>query len=219
MSTGRSPDPTAHETVYRNLRSRIMMGELPPGKPLTLRGLARDYHVSMTPAREAVRRLVAEGALTLSASGRVSTPALSDDRIEQLPALRALIEPELASRALPRAHLALIDRLATMNARIADAVERHDAVGYIRCNLEFHRMLYLRAQAPAMLAMLETIWLQLGPTMRALYGRVRRNEPPRHHRMLLAALRAGADPGLRLAIRADVTHGLRHLTGPEGRSD
>lgn len=212
MSVTRPTDPTAHERLYRSLRSQIMLGELPPGMALTLRGIARDHNLSMTPAREAVRRLVAEGALTLSGSGRVATPALSDDRIEELAALRALIEPELAARALPRAHFALIDRLATMNGRIADAVERHDAVGYIRCNLDFHRMLYLRAQAPAMLAMLETIWLQLGPTMRALYGRVKRNEPPRHHRMILAALRAGDEPALRLAVRADVTHGLRHLT-------
>ena len=65
----------------------------------------------MTPAREAVRRLVAEGALTLSASGRVSTPELSNERIEELAALRALLETELATRALPRAHMALIDRL------------------------------------------------------------------------------------------------------------
>ncbi|WCR09549.1 GntR family transcriptional regulator [Paracoccus stylophorae] len=212
MTAARTADPAAHERLYRSLRGRIMLGELAPGLPLTLRGLAREYHVSMTPAREAVRRLVAEGALTLSASGRVATPELSDERIEELAALRALIEPELAARALPRAHFALIDRLAQINGRIADAVERHDAVGYIRCNLDFHRMLYLRAQAPAMLAMLETIWLQLGPTMRALYGRVRRNEPPRHHRMILAALRAGDEPALRLAVRADVTHGLRHLT-------
>ncbi|MCF3974011.1 GntR family transcriptional regulator [Paracoccus salsus] len=212
MSAARPADPAAHERLYRHLRSSIMLGEVAPGTPLTLRGLAREFHTSMTPAREAVRRLVAEGALTLSASGRVSTPELSDERIEELAALRALIEPELAARALPRAHFALIDRLAQMNGRIADAVDRHDAVGYIRCNLDFHRMLYLRAQAPAMLAMLETIWLQLGPTMRALYGRVRRNEPPRHHRMILAALRAGDEPALRLAVRADVTHGLRHLT-------
>lgn len=207
-----STEPAAHERLYRSLRSQIMLGELPPRQALTLRGLANEYHVSMTPAREAVRRLVAEGALTLSASGRVSTPELTDDRIEELAALRALIEPELAARALPRAHFALIDRLTRMNGQIADAVERHDAVGYIRNNLDFHRTLYLRAQAPAMLAMLETIWLQLGPTMRALYGRVKRNEPPRHHRMILAALRAGDEPALRLAIRADVTHGLRHLT-------
>ncbi len=212
MSSARTSDPAAHETLYRSLRSRIMLGELPPGQALTLRGLAQEYHVSMTPAREAVRRLVAEGALSMSGSGRIGTPALSDERIEELAAMRALIEPELAARALPRAHFALIDRLTSVNGQIADAVERHDAVGYIRCNLDFHRMLYLRAQAPLMLAMLETIWLQLGPTMRALYGRVRRNEPPRHHRMILAALRAGDEPALRLAVRADVTHGLRHLT-------
>ena len=63
------------------------------------------------------------------------------------------------------------------------------------------------------------VWLQLGPTMRALYGRVARHEPPRHHRLILAALKAGDEPGLRLAIRADVTQGLRHLivaAGVEG---
>ncbi|AUM74172.1 GntR family transcriptional regulator [Paracoccus jeotgali] len=212
MTPTRSTDPAAHERLYRNLRGRILVGEMPPGLPLTLRGLAAEYGVSMTPAREAVRRLAAEGALTLSASGRVTTPELSVERIEELAALRALIEPELASRALPRAHFALIDRLGAINANIADAVMRHDATAYIRTNLEFHRTLYLRAQAPAMLAILETVWLQLGPTMRALYGRVQRNEPPRHHRLILAALKAGDEPGLRLAIRADVTHGLRHLT-------
>lgn len=204
----------AHERLYRALRGRIMLGELPPGRPLTLRGLAAEHHVSITPVREAVRRLVAEGALTLSQSGRVATPELSVERIEELAALRALIEPELASRALPRAHFALIDRLAAINGGIGEAAVNHDAVGYIRSNLEFHRTLYLRAQAPAMLAMLETIWLQLGPTMRAVYQRMRRNEAPRHHRMILAALRAGDEPGLRLAIRTDVTQGLRHLINP-----
>jgi DNA-binding GntR family transcriptional regulator len=189
-----------------------MHGELRPGQALTLRGLGKQHDLSMTPVREALRRLVAEGALVLSSSGRVTTPELSNDRIEELAALRALIEPELASRALPRAHLALIDRLQTINMANAEAVAKQDAVAYIRTNLEFHRTLYLRAQAPAMLAVIETIWLQLGPTMRALYTRLRRNEPPQYHRMIIAALRAGDDPGLRLAVRTDVTQGLRHLT-------
>lgn len=166
----------------------------------------------MTPAREAIRRLVAEGALTMSASGRVSTPELTNDRIEELAALRALIEVELASRALPRAHMALIERLQTINNSIAERVAQRDAVGYISANLDFHRALYLRAQAPAMLAMAETVWLQLGPTMRALYGRLRQAEPPQFHRLILAALKAGDEPGLRLAVRSDVTQGLRHLT-------
>lgn len=188
-----------------------MHGQIAPGAALTLRGIAKAFGVSMTPARESVRRLAAEGALTLSASGRVATPSLTNDRIEELASLRAMLEPELASRALPRAHFALIDRLEAINAGVSQAVARHDASGYIRANLEFHRTLYLRAQAPAILALTETVWLQLGPTMASLYGRLNRTEPPPHHRLILAALRAGDEPGLRLAVRTDATQGLRLL--------
>lgn len=206
------PSPSAHDTVYRGLRTRIMHGEIGPGQALTIRGVAAEFEVSMTPAREAVRRLSAEGALTMSSTGRVSTPELTSERIEELAALRALIEVELASRALPRAHIALIDRLQSINARITEDIIRHDAVSYIRRNLEFHRALYLRAQAPAMLAMAETVWLQLGPTMRALYGKLERKEPPHYHRLIIGALKAGDEPGLRLAVRSDVTQGLKMLT-------
>ena len=206
----------AHDRVYRALRLQIMHGEIAPGAALTLRGIGRQFDVSMTPAREAVRRLVAEGALTLSSSGRVTTPELSPDRIEELAALRALIEVELASRALPRAHIAMIDRMRVVNESISQVIVKRDAVGYLRLNLEFHRMLYLRAQAPAMLAMAETVWLQLGPTMRSLYGRMGRTQAPQGHRAILAALEAGDEPGLRLAVRSDVTHGLRMILSGEG---
>lgn len=204
---------TAHERVYRTLRARVMHGLAAPGESLTLRGIAADFGVSMTPAREAVRRLVAEGALKLSASGRVSTPELSSERIEELAALRALLEPELASRALPRAHLALIDRMTAINGVIEEMIVKGDSSGYVRTNLEFHRTLYLRAQAPAMLALVETVWLQAGPTMRLLYERMQRRQAGEMHRKIIAALRAGDDPGLRLAIRMDVTQGLRMLVG------
>jgi DNA-binding GntR family transcriptional regulator len=202
---------TAHERVYRTLRTRVMHGAVEPGQCLTLRGIAGEFGVSMTPAREAVRRLVAEGALKLSASGRVSTPELTSERIEELASLRALIEPELASRALPRAHFALIERMQTINDVIEETIVTSDAAGYVRSNLEFHRTLYLRAQAPAMLALIETVWLQSGPTMRALYERLQRRQATENHRKIIAALRAGDEPGLRLAIRMDATQGLRML--------
>ena len=50
-----------HDRVYRALRSRIMHGEMAPGQALTLRGIGKEFGVSMTPAREAVRRLAAAG--------------------------------------------------------------------------------------------------------------------------------------------------------------
>ena len=211
ISKIKEPNQAAHDYVYKALRTKIMHGEVLPATSMTLRGIAQDYSVSMTPAREALRRLIAEGALMLSPSGRVSTAELNHDRIEELAVMRSLIEVELASRALPRAHIALIDRLKTMNASVSQAIAAHDPVAYIKTNLEFHRMLYLRAQAPAMLAIAETVWLQLGPTMRSLYGKLNRKEPPHSHTAIIAALHAGDEPGLRLAVRLDVTHGLRHL--------
>ena len=206
-----SDTPTAHELVYRRLRGEIMNGAMPPGKALTLRGVAADFGLSITPVREAVRRLCAEGALSLSPSGRVSTPELTYDRIEELAALRALLEPELASRALPRAHTVLIDRMEVLNDSIDQMIIHNDAAGYVRLNLEFHRSLYLRAQAPAMLAMVETVWLQSGPTMRQLYGKKQRQSASINHRKILAALRAGDEASLRLAVRQDVLNGLRML--------
>jgi len=208
----KSPETgAAHERVYRTIRYQIMYGELRPGVALTLRGIAGEFGVSMTPAREAARRLVAEGALTLSSSGRLTTPDLSNDRIEELASIRALLEPELAGRALPRAYPALIDRLRSINNTADQMVVKQDATGYIRSNIEFHRTLYLRAQAPAMLAMVETVWLQLGPTMHDLYSHMTRSQRFGHHREIIAALMAADEAALHTAVRRDVTQGLRML--------
>lgn len=86
--------PPAHDRVCRGLRERIMFGAISSGEGLTIRGVAEECKLSMTPAREAVRRLSAEGALTISGSGRISTPELSNERIGELAALRSLIEVE-----------------------------------------------------------------------------------------------------------------------------
>ena len=205
------PAPPAHDRVYKGLRERIMLGAISPGAVLTIRGIGEEFNLSMTPAREAVRRLSAEGALKISSSGRISTPELSNERIEELAALRSLIEVELSSRALPRAHMALIDRLQAINSRIPRIIGDQNAVEYIRVNLEFHRTLYLRAQAPAMLAMAESVWLQLGPTMGMLYKRFKKIEAPHYHTSIISALKSGDEPSLCLAVRSDVTQGLRML--------
>ena len=203
----------AHERLYRALRLRIMNGELDPGEHLTLRGLADAYDTSVMPVREAVRRLNAEGALMMTTTGRIIAPDPTADRIEELVAIRALLEPEMAVRALPRVYPALVERLATINGGISTAIATNDAVAYIRSNLEFHRTIYLRARAPAMLAMIETVWLQLGPAMRRLYERQKRSDLGQHHRTILTALQAGDEGLLRVAVRTDVTQGLRMLAG------
>ncbi len=209
--TPQSPSAPAHERAYRMLRARIMRGRIAPGEAMTLRGVAAELNLSMTPAREAVRRLIAEGALAVSSSGRVSAPVLSAQRVEELSTIRALLEPELAARALPRAHFSLIERLKRMDADARARLREGDAGGYVQANQDFHRTLYLRAHAPAMLALVENVWLQASPSMRALYARFGVGRVADHHRAIISSLAAGDAAGLRTAVRADVVQGLALL--------
>ena len=63
-----------------------------------------------------------------------------------------------------------------------------------------------------MLALIENIWLQIGPTMRSLYEEATIKEAPTHHKLILAALKAADESSLRLMVRTDVTKGLRMLS-------
>jgi DNA-binding transcriptional regulator YhcF (GntR family) len=96
---------TAHEGVYRELRDRILFGGIRPGAAVTLRGLAEDLGVSPMPVREAVRRLLASGALDLQDNRRVVVPPMTRERFDQiLFARRALVS--LHQRCGDRCHRA-----------------------------------------------------------------------------------------------------------------
>lgn len=194
----------AYERVYRDLRTRILHGELAPGQAVTLRGLAADLGTSITPVREAVRRLIAERALEMTPTGRVLAPVLDAAALGALLSARALLEPELAARAMPNADAAL---LATLD-RIDDALEHALATGraadYVRTNTAFHATLYAAAGTPALMALVESIWLQLNPSMRVLTGRAGTAALADHHAESMAALAARDEPALRAAILADV---------------
>jgi len=208
----------AHERVYRALRGKILSGEMAPGDSVTLRGLAEELAVSMTPAREAVRRLVAERALSMTASGRVAIPAPNARRLQELFRARELLEPELAVRALPNTGKATISTLRRIDLAIDQFVAEGDAAGYVQANTAFHTTLYALADAPALMALVESVWLQTAPVMRRVYGRLGTASLTDYHEATLAAL-ADRDPAaLADAIRRDVTQGaaLLHQAALDG---
>jgi len=204
-------DLPAHERVYRTLRARILAGEMVPGESLTLRGLAESLGVSMTPAREAVRRLVAERALEMTASGRISVPAPDMARLAELFRARELLEPELAIRAAPKVTKATIQAMHEIDSAIDHCLAEGDAVGYVRANTDFHATLYALAEAPALMALVESVWLQTAPFMRRIYGRLGTAALTDYHEAALAALAARDVGALAAAIREDVAQGAAML--------
>ena len=208
----------AHERVYRALRGKILSGEMAPGDSVTLRGLAEDLAVSMTPAREAVRRLVAERALSMTASGRVAIPSPDARRLQELFRARELLEPELAVRALPSTNKAIIATLRRIDLAIDQFVSEGDAAGYVQANNAFHTTLYALADAPALMALVESVWLQTAPVMRRVYGRLGTASLTDYHEATLAALADRDAAALADAIRRDVTQGaaLLHQAALDG---
>ena len=87
-------------------------------------------------------------------------------------------------------------------------IARGNQEKYLKINIEFYKTLYLRAQAPAMLTVLETVWLQLGPTLKVAFQKELNSNGLLNHRHILLALRSGNPEDLVDSIKADIKSGL-----------
>lgn len=199
---------TAHESVYRQLKDRILFGGFKPGEPVTLRGIALDLQVGLMPIREAVRRLIAERALEMRDNRRVLVPPMSKEKFEQILYARLAFEPDLAARSCAHLTPEIIDGIEAIDNRLDLSVLNGDAERYMRGNFQFHFAIYERAGADMLAALVESVWLQFGPFMRMAYGRVGTGDLTDHHEEAIAAMRAGKPELVRCAIANDISQGM-----------
>jgi DNA-binding GntR family transcriptional regulator len=201
----------SHEVTYARLRDMILYGHLAPGAPVTIQGLIGDLGAGMTPVREAIRRLTAEGALLPQGNRRVAVPELSAELLDQVAFARLAIEPRLAALAAPRLTPAAIDRLQAIDAAVNRAIDQGKLTDYLAANHAFHFALYEAAEAPVLLDLARSLWLRAGPSLRAVIDRYGREAAPDLHREALAAMRKGDAAGLSRAIAEDIQQGIDHV--------
>lgn len=203
---------TVGEFVHRRLRQAIMTGRFPPGVAVTIRGLAALLGTSAMPVREAMRRLAAEQALDLLDNRRARVPDMTEARFAGLVDARILLETAAAKRALAVIDAARLLELKRLDQAINESFARGDIERTIEANFAFHRRLYTFAPHDALTPLIESVWLQIGPFMRAalrdgpVYDKV-----DRHEEALDALARQDA-AALAQAIEADVRDGIGHLT-------
>lgn len=201
----------AHQSVYEQLRDRILFGELAPGQAVTIQGLAEEMGAGMTPVREAIRRLISNGALNMMGNRRVIVPAMTEKDIEQVDFMRKSIEPNLAGRAIPFVDEALLDTLATFDDALNTAIERGDIKAYLMQNYRFHDALYAAADAPILKATVDRLWLRFGPSLRVVCGRYGTLNLPDKHADLLDALATRNRAAAEKAIAEDVEQGMSQI--------
>lgn len=203
--------PPVHEQVYQQVREMILFGDLAPGQAVTIQGLTERLGAGMTPVREALRRLTAEGALDFQGNRRIAVPVLDAGAVAELTVARLALEPELARQAAARVSAAEVAALGTIDAALDTAIAAGDIPGYLRGNHAFHATLNGHAVAPILTGLVEGLWLRFGPSLRVVCGRLGTTALPDRHKEILAALERGDAAAAGAAMAEDVRQGMEQI--------
>ena len=179
--------PQLSEDVARFVRRRIFDGTYPAGGYIRLEQLASELGISVTPVREALFELRAEGLLAQQPRrGFVVLPVTGRD-IADVSNVQAYVGGELAARAAQNISDDQVRALSAIQDALEDAYRRHDGESAVRLNHEFHRAINVAADSPKLAQMMSLITRyapeSVFPTIESWPA-----ESMRHHRQLLTAL-------------------------------
>ncbi|MFV0492015.1 MAG: GntR family transcriptional regulator [Pseudorhodobacter sp.] len=209
---------TVGDMVYLKLRDALAVGRFDPGEVLTIGAMAEVFQTSHMPVREALRRLTAEGALTLGASGSVRVPAIDRARLDDISAVRILLErraTEMAVATMNEAHLTRIEQLARAHAAAAGG---HDLHNLLLRNRDFHFAIYRASGSDTLPPLIESLWLQYGPYMGLLSKSLNKADPgasqapyTETHLAIVRAIRDGDASAAANGIEADIRSTQKEL--------
>lgn len=214
------------ENAYNALHDAFTRGAFAPGDVLTLRDLAEQLGVSMTPVREAVRRLVAQGALIDATARKLMVPPFDERRARDLLATRLVLEALALDQAMDRIAPADIETLRGMLGRdrrdtgpgAGPGAEPGAGPGIdLVTNHAFHFTLYRIGGSAVLLPIVEGLWLQYGAYLNLIINRpgVTEIDEHVHHIDLVTALAAGDRAAAHAALRADITRSFTFLLPSE----
>ena len=94
MSGSTNPPSTLRTHLVNQLRQQILQGVYPPGARLNESKIAREFNVSRVPVREALSQLHEQGLLMNQERRGMFVTQLGNDEVQQINALRLVLEPE-----------------------------------------------------------------------------------------------------------------------------
>ena len=212
----------ALDTAYTRIREGILKGDFAAGERLKESALVDYCGVSRTPVRAALNQLAAEDFIEVLRNQGARVKQWTESDVDDLFALRALLEGYAASRAAERISLKEIEKIEKCVQRTDAALRtkttlEHKIELFLETNSEFHHCVWEAAgsaRLTAMLARLVEQALQIRTARTFTLQRLRASQ--QHHEELLQALRARdalwAEAIMRGHIRA-ARLSLLHPTG------
>jgi DNA-binding GntR family transcriptional regulator len=143
---------TLSAAITDRLRQDILAGVHPSGAPLKQDMLAASFGVSRIPVREALFQLEAEGLVRIEPHKGALVTGLSLAEVEDVFALRIMLEPRLLADSLPRLTDEDHARLDAIQSAFAVAIRGRDSARWGALNAELHLAMYARATRPRTLS-------------------------------------------------------------------
>lgn len=199
---------TVQQRVYDELRRLLIEGQFEAGEPLRIQTVAARLETSTMPVRDALGRLVSERALEALPNRSVRVPLATRERLDDVAAARSLVEGEAIRLAVPRLSGEEIGFLREIteayDATMASGGDHGHRAAY---NHAFHFGIYRACGSTVLLPIIESLWLQSGPFIRAsanIYDGGDGLSATHHHWHILAALEKADADGAVEALRRDI---------------
>lgn len=169
------------EYAYRILREAIHGGNMKPGQRVREVEIAELLGISRTPAREAIRKLEAEGMLTAASRGFVVTK-LEYTQVLELYSMREVLEGTAARFAAQHASEMEIQALCCLLEKQESQAENAGALA--ETNRQFHKTIHNAAHnrylLSALNALTDALALLEGTTF-SVAGRAATSSAEHHH--------------------------------------
>jgi DNA-binding GntR family transcriptional regulator len=196
---------TQAERVREALAQDIIRGRRRPGSALEEEALARDFGVSRTPVREALRLLAASGLVLHRPRRGAEVAMLSDRALDQIFALMADLEALCAGHAAQAMTTAERAALGRAHGAMAAHVRAGDIVAYAEANDRFHAAIYAGTHNPYLTELTLEVRRRAQPYRRAQFESLGRLAASHHEHggiveAILQGSRRRAEDTMRLHI-------------------
>ena len=204
---------TLRDHAYARLREALMTGRFDPGEHLTIRGLAAAFGVSPTPIREAVGRLAAEGAIEAEPNKWMRVPRLSAEELRELRDIRVALEGLATERAAALITAAELAEVKRFDAEIVALRPSGDWKAMMAWINRLHFAIYRASRMPALVRMIEGLWLRAAPQATRLFPGYTQTERGTLRAATIRALARHDAASARRSMEADVGNALDYLIG------
>lgn len=159
---------TLSAQLYEKVRDLIYLGTLPPGAQVTEQGLSRQFGVSRTPMREALRMLESRGFVEISSNRGARVGVVDSEEYHTGLAIVSVVDHILAERICRLVTDDDVAELEVLEMLMTKAFENRDKEKYLRVNFQIHERLEAIGDSFFLQSIRSFISARLASTSRAL---------------------------------------------------